>query len=135
MKAVLPSPPSPFGGMNLWGRLVPSNSKGRAMKKMHLALSLIALSQAAFATGAAAATCADRTGVVANLAKHYGETLHAASITQDNARLEVFASKSKKTWTIMMVLPDGKLSCLVSSGKGFDSLEASMAPAMKLASN
>ena len=81
---------------------------------------------AVFAAGAQAATCADRTHVVTQLETRFGETLVANAISSSRNVLEVFASDDKKTWSILVFLPERGLSCLVSTGKGDKTLKVAL---------
>lgn len=93
------------------------------MKKLFLATGLALAMQA---SGAAAATCADRTHVVTQLQERFGERLVANSISPQNHILEVYAAPEGATWTILVSLPERGLSCLVATGEGTRELHASL---------
>ena len=98
------------------------------MKKLLLAASLIAASQFATVT-AQAATCADRSYVIAQLQTRFGETLQAVSAPRKSAVLEIYTSRQTESWTVLMSFTRG-LSCLVASGRGFETLDARYRPVM-----
>ena len=75
---------------------------------------------------ASAATCADRTHVVTQLEKRFGETLYANAVSASNNVLEVYASEDAATWSITVFLPDRGLSCLAATGKGRSGLELAL---------
>lgn len=85
-----------------------------------------AVGLATMAGAASAATCADRTHVVTQLEKRFGETLYANAVSRSNNVLEVFASDSAETWSITVFLPDRGLSCLAATGKGPANLEIAL---------
>lgn len=91
------------------------------MKSRHLA---IALSCAVTALGTplvAQTQCAPRDAVVSGLQTKYGETRHAIGLSARNAVLEVFASESSGSWTIIVTDVRG-ISCLVASGGAFEQI-------------
>lgn len=61
-------------------------------------------------------TCAAHTQVVERLAERYGETLQSMGMHSSNGLLEVYASESTGTWTILVTSPDGT-SCLIAAGQ------------------
>lgn len=82
----------------------------------------------ASATGALAATaCANRTTVVERLASRYGETLQSMGLHRDNSVIEVYASNSTGTWTILVTRPDG-VACLLASGEMWENHGAGEEP-------
>lgn len=75
----------------------------------------------AAATPVAAATyCADRTDLVEQLERKYGETQRSVGLAQGRGLFEVFASENG-SWTILLTTPQGK-SCLMAAGQGFEEL-------------
>jgi len=68
-----------------------------------------------------APNCGSRDVIVTQLAEQYGETRQAIGLGADNAVVEVFASRSSGSWTILVTTPQG-LSCLVASGQAFEAL-------------
>ncbi|WP_245584667.1 hypothetical protein [Salipiger mucosus] len=65
--------------------------------------------------------CAARDQVVMRLAEKYGETRQSIGLGNNNALMEVFASDETGTWTIT-VTTTGGVTCLVASGKAFETL-------------
>lgn len=92
------------------------------MKPAILATALVAAtSQSAFAM----TNCGDRDHVIASLADKYSER-HIASGFQSAAGLmEIWASDSDNTWTILLTRPDGQ-TCIMASGTHW--LENMMVP-------
>lgn len=62
--------------------------------------------------------CGERVAIVARLAKHYGETRQGVGLGQGNRLVELFASETTGTWTILVTLPSG-MSCLVAAGEAW----------------
>lgn len=78
--------------------------------------------------GQTTAACAARDQVIERLASAYGETRQSIGLGTNNQVVEVFASLETGTWTITVTNPRG-LTCLVASGRAFESLrEAAAAP-------
>ncbi len=65
--------------------------------------------------------CAPRDVVVDRLAEKYGETRQSMGLGANNAVVEVFASDSSGSWTIIVTSASG-VSCLVASGQAFEEL-------------
>lgn len=63
-----------------------------------------------------ASTCGDRSQVVERLAERYGETLQSMGMHQNNGLVEIYASDSTGTWTILLTRPDGT-ACLLAAGQ------------------
>lgn len=84
---------------------------------------LILATQAGFA----ATQCGARDTVVATLAGQYGETRRGMGLAANNSLVEVFASDTSGSWTIIVTLPDG-LTCLVASGQSYEALRDSQTP-------
>lgn len=104
------------------------------MKKLTVA----ALLCSAFAMGAAspvlAAKCADRAHVVEQLKSRFGETLAYTGMGRNSHIVEVYASKSTSRWTLTVATPDG-LSCVLSTGRGAESLASLLGSNVLTASN
>ena len=102
---------------------------------MDRTLFALSLGLAAFALlpgmARAAAQCAPRDAVAADLATQYGETRRIIGLAQDNTVMELYAAATG-TWTLTVTLPNG-LTCLVAAGNSFeataDTLRASGEPA------
>lgn len=96
--------------------------KGVTMKKVDLFAFSLALAGAVIAGQSAraqGANCADRAVVVDRLTDRYGETRQSVGLGQNNAIVEVFASDTTGTWTIIVTLPNGT-ACLVASGESWE---------------
>lgn len=82
------------------------------MKPFIIAWALLASSTAG---AMAMPQCGERDHVIASLSENYDER-HIASGFQSSAGLmEVWASSTDGTWTILLTQPDGQ-TCLVASG-------------------
>lgn len=93
------------------------------LARIAVSLSLFAATPPAEAEGVATTpgiapqtACGDRSAVVARLAERYGESLKSLGLQQNNAVLEVYASDSTGTWSILVSQADGT-ACLVASGQ------------------
>jgi hypothetical protein len=71
--------------------------------------------------------CGQRETIVNRLAEGFGESRHSIGLRADNTVMELFASEETGTWTITVTLPNG-LTCLVASGRAFETLEDARAP-------
>ena len=60
--------------------------------------------------------CAARGEVVAKLAQRFGETLRSVGLQRADGLVEVYASETTGTWTILVTRPDG-MSCLLAAGE------------------
>ncbi|WP_424933165.1 hypothetical protein [Amaricoccus macauensis] len=63
--------------------------------------------------------CAERSKVIERLEDRYGETLQSLGLQENSSLLEVYASDSTGTWTILITRPDG-VACLVASGQSWE---------------
>ena len=79
---------------------------------------LVAAMQAAHAEGIA---CGDHAGIVAQLEGTYQESRHGIGIASNNAVLEVYASETSGTFSVLVTLPSGQ-TCLIASGRDYQSL-------------
>ncbi|MEC9432819.1 MAG: hypothetical protein VYD87_07920 [Pseudomonadota bacterium] len=64
------------------------------------------------------AMCGERRQVVSRLAEKYGETRRGYGLQQGAAVVEVFASGSTGSWTILLSTPNG-LACLLAAGQNW----------------
>ena len=60
--------------------------------------------------------CAARAEVVAKLAQRFGETLRSVGLQRTDGLVEIYASETTGTWTILVTRPDG-MSCLLAAGE------------------
>lgn len=70
-------------------------------------------------------SCAPRDVVVERLAMTYGESRQSIGLGANNAVMEVFASDTSGTWTII-VTTASDLTCLVASGLAFETLSEAL---------
>lgn len=91
------------------------------MQKTLLALSLgiAGYLLAAHNVMAQQAQCAERQTIVESLQARYGETRQSIGLAENNGVVEVFASTSTGSWTILFTSPNGS-TCLVASGRNFE---------------
>ena len=75
--------------------------------------------------------CAARAQIVERLASHYGESRQSIGLGANNQVMEVYASPETGTWTIVVTHPNG-LSCLVASGRAYETLTETAGPAGEL---
>ena len=94
-----------------------------------IAFGLALVTPAAEAQSAAPSrmACAERTQVVERLAEKYGETRQSMGMHQNSGVLEVYASPSTGSWTILVTMPDGK-ACLVAAGQYWESNAQPLTP-------
>jgi hypothetical protein len=100
--------------------------KGTPMKRTLFALSLgfgalilVTQAQAQVSAQSTAPQCGPRAMVLAQLADHHGESRRSMGIAANNMVMEVFASDTSQSWTIIVTTPQGQ-TCLVASGAGFE---------------
>ncbi len=60
--------------------------------------------------------CESRAAVVERLAEQYGETLQSTGLNADQRLMEVYASGTTGTWTIVVTDPDGT-ACMIEAGE------------------
>jgi hypothetical protein len=65
--------------------------------------------------------CVKRAELIKHLQAQYQEAPAAVGIADNGSLLEVFASKSGETWTVMVTMPNG-ISCMVASGQQWQDL-------------
>lgn len=71
------------------------------------------------------ASCADRSMVVERLQDRFGESRQSVGLGRNNAVVEVFASATTGTWTIIVTMPTG-MTCLVASGESWEEVAEQM---------
>ena len=69
----------------------------------------------------AATQCGTREEVTALLADRYGETRRAVGLAGQTAMMELFASDETGSWTITLMLTDGRM-CLMASGSDYEAV-------------
>lgn len=96
------------------------------MFKHPLAAAIALLILAAPAT-AQSGNCGNHDAIVAQLANKYGESRQNMGLNQDNSIVEIFASDTTGTWTILVTMPSG-ISCLVAAGQNWEVVAGDVAP-------
>ena len=71
--------------------------------------------------GYSAPQCGQRPQVLDHLGQQYGESRRGMGVAGNNTVMELFASASTGSWTIIVTMPDG-MSCLVATGLGYESV-------------
>ena len=66
-----------------------------------------------------AAQCAERTKIIAGLAKQYQESPVAMGLDSSGSIIEITASEDGGTWTALVSRPDG-VSCMVAAGQHWE---------------
>ena len=74
----------------------------------------LALTLAVLPAAVHAIPCAERAELVERLAADYGEQRIGAGLAQD-ALTELYTNAETRSWTLLLVLPDGR-ACLLGSG-------------------
>lgn len=67
----------------------------------------------------AQALCGKRDDIVSQLEKKYGETRRSVGVQEGRGVVEVYASSSTGSWTILITNPRG-MSCLMAAGEAFE---------------
>jgi hypothetical protein len=97
-----------------------------------LSLGIAGYLLAAHGVMAQQAQCAERQTIVESLQDRYGETRQSIGLAQNDGIVEVFASTSTGSWTILFTAPNGS-TCLVASGQNYENTGTPPAPAGKKA--
>ena len=96
------------------------------MQKTLFALSLFFdLSIMAQAAHSQTKSCDDHEKVVTSLAQKYGETRQGIGLGRNNGVMEIYASDTTGTWTILITLPTGQ-AYLIATGDAFESLSETL---------
>ncbi len=66
----------------------------------------------------AQSACGVRSAILDKLSSSYGETRQSRGLSGNTAIVEIFASKTTGTWSIVQTTPDGK-TCIVAAGDNF----------------
>ncbi len=61
--------------------------------------------------------CVDREDMLNRLASEYGEELIEVKMMEEHGLLEVLASRTRGTWTLLLTKPGG-ISCVLATGRG-----------------
>lgn len=76
---------------------------------------------AAWPVSAQQAICAERMGVVSELAEKYSENQKNIGIANNGEVLEVFVSPKGNTWTIVVTDAAG-ITCLIAAGESWETV-------------
>lgn len=74
--------------------------------------------------------CAPRDVVVEKLATEYGESRQSMGLGGNNQVVEIFASATTGSWTIVVSTAAG-LSCVVAAGQGYENMAEQLPPTGK----
>jgi len=88
----------------------------RLLGALAIVLSLLA---SAATPAVAQMLCVDRVDMLNRLASEYEEELIEVKMMEEHGLLEILASSSQGTWTLLLTKPGG-ISCVLASGKGLD---------------
>lgn len=88
-----------------------------------LVLSVINFATTATAQTAIPPTCTDRTQAISHLAGRYAETPVAMGLAANGSVLEVLASQSGESWSILVTMPNGQ-TCLIASGENWEKVSS-----------
>ena len=87
---------------------------------------LLAALVAAFLWAAPAAAqypCAERSGIIDDLATKYSEAPVAMGLVNNGGVIEVLATSDGTTWTIIITMPNG-VSCILAAGESWEAIPA-----------
>ncbi|MGE3933877.1 MAG: hypothetical protein AB7F67_11505 [Rhodospirillaceae bacterium] len=76
---------------------------------------------ASVSAAAAQMACTSRTEAAKLLDAHYSEAPVAMGLASNGGVIEVFASKTGRSFTILITMPDGR-SCVLAAGEGWDNV-------------
>lgn len=82
------------------------------------------------AHGQSAPPCGPRAAVIARLAEGFAETRRGIGLASDNAVVEVFASATTGSWTIIVTLANG-MTCLIAAGENYETVSEPLPAAGK----
>lgn len=96
------------------------------MPKIVFLLSLLALLSSLPAQAQAQNLCTNRSEVLGHLANKYSEAPVALGLASNGGVIEVLASHSGNTWTIIITMPSG-ISCMLAAGENWERLPVAIA--------
>ncbi len=70
--------------------------------------------------------CLERAGLLERLESEFSETLAAIALSSDGSLVEVMRSPDGD-WTLLVTKP-GQLTCIVATGKGWESINSERVP-------
>jgi hypothetical protein len=65
--------------------------------------------------------CTDRSNVLSHLSTRYSETPVAMGVANNGGVIEILSSKSGKSWTIILTMPNG-MTCMIAAGENWEAL-------------
>jgi len=65
--------------------------------------------------------CTDRGTVLGHLASEYSEAPVGMGIANNGGVIEILSSKSGKSWTIILTMPNGT-TCMIAAGESWENL-------------
>lgn len=83
---------------------------------------LVALGVASPAAAQQQRVCGERSDVLNQLSAQYAETPTAMGLSSTGGMVEVLASPTGSSWTIIMTLPNG-MSCLMAVGEHWEAVK------------
>ena len=89
-----------------------------SLRALFIALFLVGFAPG-LAQGQGQALCGERTQLLENLERAYGETPRAIGLSQDGGLLEILVSPAGG-WSILVTYPN-KPSCVVATGESWES--------------
>jgi hypothetical protein len=87
-----------------------------------LVLSVIAAASTASAQTMSPAACADRGQAINHLSVKYSEAPVAMGLANNGGIVEVLASETGKSWSILITMPNG-MTCLIAAGEHWEKLK------------
>ncbi len=85
------------------------------MKLAALAAAVSVVGVSATTNAVAMTNCGDRDHVIASLSEKFSERHIASGFQSEAGLMEIWASDSDDTWTILLTRPDGQ-TCIMASG-------------------
>lgn len=65
--------------------------------------------------------CTERTDVLNHLSSEYSEAPVAMGIANNGGVIEILSSKTGKSWTIILTMPNG-MTCMIAAGENWESI-------------
>ena len=84
--------------------------------------SLPATAPIAPATPAPRAFCGPVAEIARALARRYGEHVVSQGRQVDGSVLQIYASKNRRTWTVVVTPRPGRFSCLIAAGINWETI-------------
>lgn len=94
------------------------------MFRSTLALAAVSVMLAASPAAAQQPACTERSSVLNHLSSRYSETPVAMGVANNGGMIEILSSKSGKSWTIILTMPNG-MTCMIAAGENWEALPQS----------